>query len=200
MSSTVILAAAAAFALGCVFCLGLWWLSTHRSKRGRTETMKATVWLCLCNGCAWVWCSYLLAYLGREQIAEQLSGKAVTEIIAVILAYAIKSLVENLSKHNNWPDRSGKKEETTLVTNIIVQVLKSLLYDMLPTNLLAFLVAAVVTVGAGFGLWSYYRFAITGWMIVALIALIFLVAFSAMFGYDKLVQLMEQAGWIKAQK
>ena len=84
----------------------------------------------------------------------------------------------------------------TLVTNIIVQVLKSLLYDMLPTNLLAFLVAAVVTVGAGFGLWSYYRFAITGWMIVALIALIFLVAFSAMFGYDKLVQLMEQAEWI----
>ena len=76
----------------------------------------------------------------------------------------------------------------TLVTNIIVQVLKSLLYDMLPTNLL------------GFGLWSYYRFAITGWMIVALIALIFLVAFSAMFGYDKLVQLMEQAGGIKAQK
>ena len=113
MSSTVILAAAAAFALGCVFCLGLWWLSAHRSKRGRTETMKAAVWLCLFNGCAWVWCSYLLAYLGREQIAEQLSGKAVTEIIAVILAYAIKSLVENLSKHNNWPDRSGKKEETT---------------------------------------------------------------------------------------
>ena len=103
MSSTVILAAAAAFELGCVFCLGLWWLSAHRSKRGRTETMKAAVWLC----------SYLLAYLGREQIAEQLSGKAVTEIIAVILAYAIKSLVENLSKHNNWPDRSGKKEETT---------------------------------------------------------------------------------------
>ena len=113
MSSTVILAAAAAFALGCVFCLGLWWLSTHRSRRGIMETMKAAVWLCLCNGCAWVWCSYLLAYLGREQIAEQLSGKAVTEIIAVILAYAIKSIVENLSKHNNWPDRSGKKEETT---------------------------------------------------------------------------------------
>ena len=59
--------------------------------------MKAAVWLCLCNGCAWVWCSYLLAYLGREQIAEQLSGKAVTEIIAVILAYAIKSLVERVA-------------------------------------------------------------------------------------------------------
>ena len=112
MSSTVILAAAAAFALGCVFCLGLWWLSTHRSKRGCMETMKAAVWLCLFNGCAWVWCSYLLAYLGREQIAEQLSWKAVTEIIAVILAYAIKSLVENLSKNNNWPDKA-RKDETT---------------------------------------------------------------------------------------
>ena len=104
MSTQMILAVVAAFSLACVFCLGLWWLSTHRSKRGCMETMKAA---------AWVWCSYLLAYLGREQIAEQLSGKAVTEIIAVILAYAIKSLVENLSKHNNWPDRSGKKEETT---------------------------------------------------------------------------------------
>ena len=47
MSSTVILAAAAAFALGCVFCLGLWWLSTHRYRRGIMETMKAAVWLCL---------------------------------------------------------------------------------------------------------------------------------------------------------
>lgn len=85
----------------------------------------------------------------------------------------------------------------TLVTNIVVQVLKSLLYDMIPTNLLAFLVAVVVTVGTGFGVWSYYRFTITGWMIAALVALCFLVAFSAMFGYDKLVQMIEQAGWLK---
>lgn len=85
----------------------------------------------------------------------------------------------------------------TLVTNIIVQVLKGLLYNLIPTNLLAFLVAVAVTVGTGFGVWSYYRFAITGWMIAALVALCFVVAFSAMFGYDKLVQLVEQAGWLK---
>ena len=113
MSSTVILAAAAAFALGCVFCLGLWWLSAHRSRRGRMETMKAAVWLCLFNGCAWVWCSYLLAYLGREQIAEQLSGKAVTEIIAVILAYAIKSLVERVA--------SGEAKEVIMATSPTVE-------------------------------------------------------------------------------
>lgn len=71
----------------------------------RTETMKKVVWVCLCNGFAWVWCSYILAYLDKMQIAESLSQVAVTEIIGVVLAYAIKSLVENLSKNNNWPDK-----------------------------------------------------------------------------------------------
>lgn len=85
----------------------------------------------------------------------------------------------------------------TVVTNLVVQVLKGLLYDLIPTNLLAFLVAVAVTVGTGFGLWSYYQFVITGWMIAALVALCFVVAFSAMFGYDKLVQMIEQAGWLK---
>lgn len=75
------------------------------------ETMKAAVWLCLFNGCAWVWCSYLLAYLGRTEIAESLSQVALTEIIGVVLAYAIKSLVENLSKNNNWPDKARKDEK-----------------------------------------------------------------------------------------
>ena len=112
MSTQMILAVVSAFSLACVFCLGLWWLSTHRSKRGCMETMKAAVWLCLFNGCAWVWCSYLLAYLGRTEIAESLSQVALTEIIGVVLAYAIKSLVENLSKNNNWPDKA-RKEETT---------------------------------------------------------------------------------------
>lgn len=71
----------------------------------RTETMKKVVWVCLGNGFAWVWCSYILAYLDKMQIAESLSQVAVTEIIGVVLAYAIKSLVENLSKNNNWPDK-----------------------------------------------------------------------------------------------
>ena len=88
----------------------------------------------------------------------------------------------------------------TLVTNLIVQVLKGLLYDLIPTNLLAFIVAVVVTVGTGLALRSYYGFAITGWMIAALVALCFAVAFAAMFGYDKLVQMIEQAGWIEAKK
>ena len=73
----------------------------------RPETMKRFVWACVINGFAWVWCSYILAWLGKEQIAESLSQVALTEIIGVVLVYAIKSAVENLSKNNSWPDKHG---------------------------------------------------------------------------------------------
>ncbi len=71
----------------------------------KRETMKVIVWACVLNGFAWIWCSYILAALDKEQIAETLSTAAVTEIIGAVLAYALKSLVENLSKNNHWPDK-----------------------------------------------------------------------------------------------
>ena len=76
----------------------------------KTETSKKIVWACLINGFAWVWCSYLLAYLGREQIAETLSQVAITEIIGVVLVYCVKSLFENISKNNTWPDKVKMEE------------------------------------------------------------------------------------------
>lgn len=75
------------------------------SEPKKATTMKIIVWVCLLNGFAWVWCSYILAWLGKEQIAESLSQVALTEIIGVVLVYAIKSVVENLSKNNSWPDK-----------------------------------------------------------------------------------------------
>ena len=98
-------------ALAAIFLAGLLWLNRKGAREKRMETMKAVVWFCLCNGCGWVWCSYLLAYLGRSEIAQSLSQVALTEIVAVVLAYALKSLAENLSKHNNWPDKPAKTEE-----------------------------------------------------------------------------------------
>lgn len=66
---------------------------------------KGIVAFLVLNGVAWVWCSYGLAALEKEQIAESLSKAAVTEIIGVTVAYCLKSLFENLSKNNNWPDK-----------------------------------------------------------------------------------------------
>lgn len=79
----------------------------------RSTTTKRIIWLCLGNGFLWVWCSYLLAWRGRAEIAESLSKAAVTEIIGVVLVYAAKSLFENLSEHNNWPDKPKNNHQDT---------------------------------------------------------------------------------------
>lgn len=79
----------------------------------RITTTKRIVWVCLANGIAWVWCSYILAWFGRGQIAESLSEVALTQIIAVVFVYALKSVLENLSKNNTWPDK-GQKESNNL--------------------------------------------------------------------------------------
>lgn len=71
----------------------------------KSTTTKRIVWACLLNGIGWVWCSYLLAWCGRSEIAESLSKVAITEIIGVVLLYCLKALFENISKNNNWPDK-----------------------------------------------------------------------------------------------
>ena len=75
------------------------------------EMTKLVIWVCLVNGIAWVWTSYYLAFQEKTQIAEGLSQVAVTEIIGVVLAYCIKSAVENLSKNNRWPDKGPAQDD-----------------------------------------------------------------------------------------
>ena len=70
---------------------------------------KLIVAFLLLNGTIWIYMSYYLAYLGRVDIAETLSKAVVVEVLGVMLVYALKSLFENLSKNNNWPDKP--KEE-----------------------------------------------------------------------------------------
>lgn len=78
----------------------------HLKKKDPAETTKRVVWFILLNGVLWIWCSYLLAYLQRVEIAEELSKVALTTIVATVLGYYGKSLTENLSKNNKWPDKS----------------------------------------------------------------------------------------------
>ena len=74
----------------------------------KMSTTKKIVSFCIVNGVLWVWCSYFLAYLGRNEIAEDLSRVAITEIIGVVLVYCVKALFENLAKHNDWLDKTDK--------------------------------------------------------------------------------------------
>lgn len=92
----------------------------------KATTMKIIVWVCLLNGLAWVWCSYILAWMDREQIAESLSQVALTEIIGVVLVYAIKSVIENLSKNNSWPDKCGLDLTATMQLEKMVTTMKAI--------------------------------------------------------------------------
>lgn len=88
----------------------------------------------------------------------------------------------------------------TIMTNIIVQAIKGLTYDKVPTNLLAFITAFVVT-GAAFFIWvSVAAITVKAYMIVATIGMAFAVAMAAMFGFDKLRELVDQWLNIKQSK
>lgn len=67
---------------------------------GRIDSFtKLVVAVLVINACAWVWCSYILAYLGRYEIAESLSEKAIDTILGTFITYAAKSLCENVNKN-----------------------------------------------------------------------------------------------------
>jgi hypothetical protein len=70
-----------------------------------SEYQKRIVSKILGHSIVWVYLSYLLAFLDRPTIAEDLAKAVIAGVISVVLVYALKSMFENLSKHNNWPDK-----------------------------------------------------------------------------------------------
>lgn len=80
----------------------------------------------------------------------------------------------------------------TVATNIIVQVLKKLTWNKIPTNILAFIVAMVVTLLAFFAVCEIMGWAVTWYMVAGAVALGVFVCYAAMFGFDKLREALEQ--------
>ena len=78
------------------------------------------------------------------------------------------------------------------LTNIITQVLKKATWDKLPTNILAFIVAMVVTLLVFFAACEIQGLTVTWYMVAAAVALGVFVAYAAMFGFDKLREALEQ--------
>lgn len=79
-----------------------------------------------------------------------------------------------------------------VVTNIIVQVLKKLTWDKLPTNLLAIIVAMLLTLAVFFAYCQIKSVAVVWYTVTAAIVLGFFVAYAAMFGFDKLKEAIMQ--------
>ena len=84
-----------------------------------------------------------------------------------------------------------------VVTNIIVEVLKKLTWERLPTNILVFVVAMAVTLLAFLAACQIMGVRILWYMVAGAVVLGVFVAYAAMFGFDKLRQTMEQLEQIR---
>lgn len=87
-----------------------------------------------------------------------------------------------------------------LLVNVFTEVLKKVLWDKIPTNLLAFILSIVITVVALFVYLAIANVAFVWWMIPIAITVAFFVAYSAMFGFDKWKQLFDQWKQLKQLK
>lgn len=76
------------------------------------------------------------------------------------------------------------------LTNIIVEVAKKATRDKLPTNVLALLVAEFLTITSGIAYCQIKTVPMEWYIVAALVVLGFMVAYAAMFGFDKLRQVM----------
>ena len=79
-----------------------------------------------------------------------------------------------------------------VVTNIIVEVLKKLTWERLPTNILVFVVAMAVTLLAFLAACQIMGVRILWYMVAGAVALGLFVAYAAMFGFDKLQEALKQ--------
>lgn len=71
-------------------------------RRQKPESFtKRWVEIILINAIIWVYLSYALAFLGRGDIAEQLSITVVKIIIFTFIPYLCKALFENIFKYGN---------------------------------------------------------------------------------------------------
>ena len=88
----------------------------------------------------------------------------------------------------------------TLVTNAVVEVLKQIFWDKIPTNILVVVVAEVLTLTSGFA-YAYIAGTTVLWFhVVAAFVAGLMVAGSAMFGFDKFRETMKKVGELYAKQ
>ena len=70
------------------------------------STTKQLVWLFSINGILWIWCSYVLAFMDKVQIAESLSSNVCTVVLGQLGMYLITKTVENVFRYNDFGGKS----------------------------------------------------------------------------------------------
>lgn len=83
-------------------------------KKWLETTTKQLVWWLIIHSTIWIYATYMLAFLGREDIAESLSKVIVTEIIGTVFLYIVSKTVENVFKNNEFvgvKKKNGSKRD-----------------------------------------------------------------------------------------
>lgn len=76
------------------------------------------------------------------------------------------------------------------LTNVITEVVKKLTWDKMPTNVLAVAVGELLTLTSGLAYFQVKGIDVVWYYVVALVVIGFMVAYAAMFGFDKLKEIM----------
>lgn len=76
------------------------------------------------------------------------------------------------------------------LTNVITEVVKKLTWDKMPTNVLAVVVGELLTLTSGLAYFQVKGIEVVWYYVVALVVIGFMVAYAAMFGFDKLKEIM----------
>lgn len=79
------------------------------------------------------------------------------------------------------------------LTNIITEVIKKITWDKIPTNLLAFIISEILSIGALFIYLAIITAPFVWYYLVIAVIIGFMCAYAAMFGFDKLKEII--SGW-----
>lgn len=77
------------------------------------------------------------------------------------------------------------------VVNIITQVIKKATWDIVPTNIVVLVLSVALTLVAFFAYAQIQAVAVEWYMIAAAVVVGFFVAYAAMFGFDKLKEVLD---------
>ena len=78
-----------------------------------------------------------------------------------------------------------------VLVKILTEVIKKVTWDRLPTNIVALILSEGLTLAAGAAYAQINTIHITWYLVVGAVVVGFMVAYAAMFGYDKLKEILD---------
>ena len=64
------------------------------------STAKRLMWILTINAILWIWCSYVLAWFDKTQIAESLSSNVCNVVIGTVIAFLVTQSVSAIFRYN----------------------------------------------------------------------------------------------------